>query len=115
MFWRIFTFLIVVVCAAVAFADGKARTWTSADGRTMQAEFVRELDGDVTFLKDGKLIVIRVEKLSEKDQQLVKDLAAGKEPGQVEKDPFGTPAAGGSTPGKVRPVTEGGDESDKPK
>src|SRR5687768_11699464 len=102
MFWRIFTFLIVVVCAAVAFADGKARTWTSADGRTMQAAFVRELDGDVTFLKDGKLIVIRVEKLSEKDQQLVKDLASGKEQEPVERDPFGTPTTAESTPVKAR-------------
>src|SRR6185295_3222164 len=85
MFWRITTFLAVFVCAAAALAGGKVRTWTSTDGRIMQAEFVRELDGDVTFLKDGKLIVIKLEKLSEKDQQAVKDLAAGKEP---EEDPF---------------------------
>src|SRR6185436_4285905 len=88
MFWRITTFFAVFVCAASALAGGKVRTWTSTDGRTMQAEFVRELDGDVTFLKDGKLVVIKLDKLSEKDQQVVKDLAAGKE---SEEDPFTTP------------------------
>lgn len=79
MFWRITTFWAVLLCA-VATASGKNRVWTSADGRTMNAEFVGELDGDVTFRKDGKLVVIRLEKLSDKDQQVVKDLAAGKQP-----------------------------------
>jgi len=65
----------------------------------MQAEFVRELDGDVTFLKDGKLIVIRLEKLSESDQQIVKDLSAGKEP---QDDPFSTPSAEGKKPWRSR-------------
>jgi hypothetical protein len=77
MFRQITTILVLIGWAAVAVAAGKVRTWTSTDGRTMEAEFVRELDGDVTFLKDGKLIVIRAEKLSEKDQQVIKDLSAG--------------------------------------
>jgi hypothetical protein len=87
MFWRISTFLAVFLCAATALA-GKVRTWTNSEGKTMEAEFVRELDGDVTFLKGGKLLVIKMEKLSEKDQQVVKDLSAGKEP---EEDPFTAP------------------------
>ncbi|MGI8982238.1 MAG: hypothetical protein ACR2FY_23645 [Pirellulaceae bacterium] len=112
MSWRISTFLLVVLGATLASAGGKVRTWTSADGRTMQAEFVSELDGDVTFLKDGKLIVLRAEKLSKQDQQDIKDLAAGKQP---KEDPFSAPGAGGGTPGKVNPVGEGPAESDKPK
>ena len=117
MFWRITTFLAIFLCAAVALA-GKVRTWTSTDGRTMQAEFVRELDGDVTFIKDGKLIVIKLEKLSEKDQQVVKELAAGKEP---EEDPFSTPAVGSppsETPAETpaeRPAEKPGEKSEKPK
>ena len=99
MFWRITTFLAVFACATAALAGGKVRSWTSTDGRTMQAEFVRELDGDVTFIKDGKLIVIKLEKLSEKDQQVVKDLAAGKEP---EEDPF-TPVPT-ATPREEKPA-----------
>ena len=106
MFRRITTILVVIACAAVAAAAGKVRTWTSADGRTMEAEFVRELDGDATFLKDGKLIVIRVEKLSEKDQQVIKELSSGKEP---EPDPFSNSETAGSTP------AEKPDGAEKPK
>ncbi|MCI0361102.1 MAG: hypothetical protein L0211_21695, partial [Planctomycetaceae bacterium] len=51
---------------------------------TMQGEFVRELDGDVTFLVQGKLVTIAIDKLSERDQKIVRDLAAGK---QVPDDP----------------------------
>jgi hypothetical protein len=67
---------LVLVAAGLALA--KERTWTSSDGRTMQGEFVRELDGDVTFLIKGKLVTIAIDKLSERDQQIVRDLAAGK-------------------------------------
>jgi hypothetical protein len=73
---------LVFVVAGLAFA--KDRTWTSFDGRTMQGEFVRELDGDVTFLVQGKLVTIAIDKLSERDQKIVRDLAAGK---QVPDDP----------------------------
>jgi hypothetical protein len=46
----------------------------------MRAEFVRELDGDVTFLRGGKLLTVPLDKLSAADQQVVRDLAAGKPP-----------------------------------
>ena len=96
MFWRISIFLAITLC--VAAASAKERTWTSADGRTMQAEFVREVDGEVTFLKGGKLVTISLEKLSEKDQQVVKDLTAGKEVPEGdaggEKGPAGQQASG---------------------
>jgi hypothetical protein len=105
MFWKTTTLLAMFVCAAVAFADGKVRTWTSIDGRTMEAEFVRELDGDVTFLKDGKLIVIRVEKLSEKDQRVVKDLSAG-------QDPASSPSTNGGS--AVKKPTESPPKPKKP-
>ena len=68
---------LVFVAAGLALA--KERTWTSSDGRTMQGEFVRELDGDVTFLIKGKLVTIATDRLSQRDQQIVRDLAAGKE------------------------------------
>jgi len=97
MFRRCSVVIAVLLCVVVAQsavnntaqAAGKVRTWTNADGRTMEAEFVRELNGDVTFVKDGKLIVIRLDKLSLKDQQAVKDLSEGKEP--ADEDPFKTP------------------------
>lgn len=104
MYCRVPMFFVVIVIAwaSVAVAAGKVRTWSSSDGRTMQAEFVRELDGDVTFLKDGKLIILRLEKLSERDQQVVKDLSAGKEP---EDDPFDAPNAEGKKPVEQRAET----------
>jgi SLA1 homology domain 1, SHD1 len=103
MFWRVAAVFVAISFAAESLAAGKVRTWTSADGRTMQAEFVRELDGDATFLKDGKLIVIRVEKLSEKDQQLVKELAAGKEPVEPQEDPFSPSPVERSTSSAEKP------------
>jgi DNA-directed RNA polymerase subunit RPC12/RpoP len=69
---------IGLILLATGLAIAKDRTWTSSDGRTMQGEFVRELDGEVTFLVKGKLVTIPIERLSERDQQIVRDLAAGK-------------------------------------
>jgi hypothetical protein len=62
--------------AVLAAAD--ERVWTDTQGRTMRAEFVREVAGDVTFLKDGKLVTMPLERLSESDRQIVRDLVVGK-------------------------------------
>jgi hypothetical protein len=83
--WLAFA-LITTLCFV---AEAKERTWTSTDGRTMRAEFVRELDGEVTFLVAGKLTTIPLDRLSERDQQIVRDLAAGRE---VPDDPVPEPA-----------------------
>jgi ribosomal protein L37AE/L43A len=97
---------LVFVVAGLALA--KDRTWTSSDGRTMQGEFVRELDGDVTFLIAGKLVTIAIDKLSERDQKIVRDLAAGKEvpdyvaPSVESKPAGGKPAE--SKPAEAKPT-----------
>ncbi|HUE71948.1 MAG TPA: hypothetical protein VMP01_13765 [Pirellulaceae bacterium] len=70
--------IILLALLLASPAAAKERTWTSADGRTMKAEFVREVDGVVTFLREGKLLTIPLDKLSEKDQQIVRDLTLGK-------------------------------------
>ena len=44
----------------------------------MQAQFVREVDGDVTFLKDGKLVIVPLDRLSEQDQKAIRELEANK-------------------------------------
>jgi hypothetical protein len=44
----------------------------------MQAQFVREVDGDVTFLKDGKLVTLPLDKLSEEDQKFIREAEANK-------------------------------------
>ena len=54
------------------------RTWTDVQGRSMRAEFVRELDGEVTLLRAGKLVTIPLQKFSEKDRQYIRDVADGK-------------------------------------
>ena len=89
---------IGLVFVASGLALAKDRNWTSSDGRTMQGEFVRELDGDVTFLIGGKLVTIAIDKLSERDQKIVRDLAAGKE---VSDDPGPAPV---SKPAAVKPA-----------
>ena len=90
---------LVLVIAGLAAA--KDRTWTSSDGRTMEGEFVRELDGDVTFLVKGKLVTIALDKLAPRDQQIVRDLAAGK---PVADEPAAPAATAGSTPPAAKPA-----------
>ena len=57
--------------------NGRSATWTDVSGRTMQAEFIREVDGDATFLKDGKLITIPLQRLSDDDQKRIREIEAG--------------------------------------
>ncbi|HEX5104247.1 MAG TPA: hypothetical protein VFV87_10575 [Pirellulaceae bacterium] len=83
---------IGLVLAVAALAEGKERIWTNSAGQSMRAEFVREVDGEVTFLKGGKIVSVPLDSLSERDQQIVRDLAAGK---PVSDD---APAAPGASP-----------------
>src|SRR4051812_5734478 len=107
-FMRAVTFIIAVICCLVALGDDKVRIWTDGDGRTMEAQFVREIDGDATFLKDGKLVHMPLDRLAEKDQQLIRALEAGK---KVEQD---QPPAGALTRDNLaaadesEPTTESG-------
>jgi hypothetical protein len=80
----------------------KDRVWTDSTGRTMRAEFVREIDGEVTFLRDGKIVTLPLERLSDRDQQIVRDLAAGK---PLPEDP---------APVAPAPVTENSATADSP-
>ena len=87
MWQRVAAILLVFCCVAIASA--KTRTWTKKDGQTIQGEFVRELDGEVVLISQGKLVTILLDDLNAADQQIAKDMAAGKE----------APAPGGETPG----------------
>lgn len=80
---RVGCFIAMVWCLA-AQADDRVRTWTDVQGRAMEAQFVREIDGDATFLKDGKLVTIPLDRLTEKDQKLIRELEAGKKVQQDE-------------------------------
>jgi hypothetical protein len=54
------------------------RVWTDTQGRTMRAEFLREVDGEAVFLKDGKLLTLPLERFTDADREVMKKLAAGK-------------------------------------
>jgi hypothetical protein len=93
--------LIFYLCLSLtAQAADKVRTWTNVQGRTMQAEFLREVDGDATFLKDGKLITIPLEQLSDDDRKVIRELEAAKAVDDRRRD---DPAASNRRPG-LQPV-----------
>src|SRR5206468_1859241 len=79
-------------------------------GRTMEAQFVREIDGDATFLKDGKLITIPLDRLTEKDQKLIRDIEAGKKI-QPDQPPAGATSRDNGVPPDDSPAENGGDRS----
>ena len=113
---RCLYFVLVLMLAAAAI--GKERVWTSADGRTMRGEFVRELDGEVTFLVGGKLQTVPLSRLSERDQQIVRDLAAGKQVPDdpappAADDPFTGPPAMGAPPASDTPAPVVGNSPDR--
>jgi hypothetical protein len=62
------------------------RVWTDTQGRTMRAEFLREVDGEAVFLKDGKLLTLPLERFTDADREVMKKLAAGK-PVSEESEP----------------------------
>lgn len=66
--------MTIVVATTAAQEDGDGlRTWTSAAGVSLKAEFVSYEDGIVSVkTEDGKLMKIRVTELSKEDQEYVK-------------------------------------------
>ena len=47
--WKYAGVLLTLSLALPALAE--VRTWNDTQGRPMRAEFIRELNGDVTFLR----------------------------------------------------------------
>ncbi|MBN2163555.1 MAG: thioredoxin fold domain-containing protein [Pontiellaceae bacterium] len=68
----VLAFLIIVAAGA------EARTWTSSDGRTVEADLVRVKDGKVYLdvLPGRKIIPIEISKLSEADQKFIAEYQA---------------------------------------
>ena len=59
----------------------EVRKWTSADGRIIDAEFVRQQKGAVTLkMKDGREVPVELAKLSAADQDYVKKQGPGSPP-----------------------------------
>ena len=60
-------------------AKDPIRTWTSADGRTIEARFIDEKKDKVRIRRtDGRVFNIPLDNLSEEDQKYVKSLAVDK-------------------------------------
>jgi len=82
-------FFMMIAMQSVALA-GETRTWTAADGRTLEAEFVSANEKNVTLRRkaDGRRFTLSLDKISEADRkwvaQTLEDLA-----GPVEKEPSG--------------------------
>ena len=53
-----------------------ARTWTSSDGRTMEAEFVRADDKNVTLKRGVKEFTLSLDKISQADREFLRAKAA---------------------------------------
>jgi SLA1 Homology Domain 1 (SHD1) protein len=87
---RFLALLLVFLCGFVAAAD-EVRTWTKSQGDKFQAQFLREVDGEAVFIRDGKPYTVPVDQLSENDQKLIKDIEKEK---KVEETPapLGAPA-----------------------
>ena len=90
---------LLAAAGMAAVAAAKARTWTDTSGRTLRGEFVRELGDEVALLVDGKLVTIPLDKLSPRDRDAVRELAAGRD---VPDDPPPMPSP--ASP-KARPPT----------
>src|SRR5438034_6288548 len=96
--------LLICLWSLAAAAD-EVRTWTKAQGEKFQAQFLREVDGEVVFLKDGKPFPVPFDELSEKDQKLVQELEKGK---KVEETPvpLGAPVREPAAPPSNEPQTK---------
>lgn len=61
--------LAALLLGAPAALD--ARSWTSSDGRQLEADFVRATDASVTIRKGGREFTLALDKLSEDDRAFV--------------------------------------------
>ena len=68
----------------------QARTWTSTDGKTLEAKFVSATDSEVTLKRDsdGKQFTLPISRLSNDDQIFIKEQANAKpdEPAKAEAE-----------------------------
>ena len=82
--------LITGFAAPLAMAED-SRTWTSSDGKKLEAEFLSATEENVTIRRktDGKRFTLPLERLSEADREYVKaKLADAKRPAEIEAGPY---------------------------
>ena len=57
------------------FAGEPVRTWTSSDGRTLQAQFIESADGKVTIKMGSRQFTLPLTRFSQADQAYVAGLS----------------------------------------
>ena len=69
--------LVLLSCLLVPLvASGEVRTWTSSDGRAVSMELVKADAAGATFSLNGKEMTLPLDKLSEGDQEFIKEWLA---------------------------------------
>jgi hypothetical protein len=71
----LFLFCLTILAVTLT-AKEPIRTWTSADGRTLQAEYIRSYDGKVTIKMGSREYTLPLSRFSPADQQYVAGLAS---------------------------------------
>ncbi|MFK7912251.1 MAG: prolyl oligopeptidase family serine peptidase [Akkermansiaceae bacterium] len=66
------TFCIAVLCLCQFTLNAEIRTWTSSDGRTTEAEFVKADTKTVTLKKGSRTFKLPLEKISAADKEYIK-------------------------------------------
>lgn len=71
----------LLLLSTAATLSAEIRKWTNADGRVIEADYVRSQDKNVVLkLKDGREVPVELAKLSVADQEFVKTQGPGKAP-----------------------------------
>lgn len=80
--------LFTCLLAAIFTPSIQARTWTSTDGKTLEAEFISATGLEVTIKRDsdGRTFTMPISRLSEADQAFIREEATAKpaEPKPIE-------------------------------
>lgn len=90
--------LLLLSCLPISVL-AQTRTWMDQKGRTLQGEMVRVIDDAVELRIEGKLVKVKLNLLSEADQEFVRQAAATE---ATESEEEGDPPA--DKPAEIKPV-----------
>lgn len=76
---KITPFLIVGISVLILSSSLSARTWTSNDGKTIQADIVSVNTDKITLKFKGREVKLPISRLSEDDQKFIKEWQNGQE------------------------------------
>lgn len=82
---------VALACCVMLIPALEARTWTNAEGKTIEAEFISSNGTDVVLGMDGREVSYPLSKLSQEDRDWVKEQLAPAEEEPMEETPEPTP------------------------